>query len=404
MLNNKQLVAASKLWLHELENYDLHVEKHSDLLHICGHLNRSLILHSNIKDRHVEAKTSIFSVNFKCSGSFEFIKFRVTSDRPSDCFKECIIYSHSRIKSYRLVVDRFDISKPICVEFSVFGLYVDLWLSDIEIVFSPHVLGRSKEVKNLPSFVKQYTQNSFIRDYDLLLCPEPHSQERGLVVLQNLNLQAKTTIDLGAGSIPFMSDLVLQHTQGAVDCLVYGEHDTLIAKRLLSSYGERVNIFSGDLLISESIPDKTYDQILLIDVLEHIEEDLCVLENIKKLFHQNTRLIISVPNTNYKQVFSEEFHNLVGHKRDGYSIDSLTTMLENSGFIVKKSFNYSIHTKYFYEFWYKEVKAWSNGFAYSKSAFIKATEFQRKLKKNIGSAQSNSVEEGASNLLICRLS
>jgi hypothetical protein len=404
MLSQKQLVAASKLWLHELENHDLHVEKHHDRFHICGHLNRSLILHSNIKDRHVEAKTSRFSINFKCSGSFEFIKFRVTSDNPSNCFKECIIYSHSRIKSYQLAVDRFDISKPICVEFNVFGLDVDLWLSDIEIIFSTDISGRSKEVKNLPSFVKQYIQNSFIRDYDFLLSPEPHSQERGLVMLQNLDLKAQTTIDLGAGSIPFMSDLVLQHTKGTVDCLVYGEHDTLIAKRLLSNYGERVNTFSGDLLISESIPDKTYDQILLIDVLEHIEKDSCVLENIKKLFHPSTRLIISVPNTNYKQVFSEEFHNLVGHKRDGYSIDCLTTILEHSGFIVEKSFNYSIHTKHFYEFWYKEVKAWSNGFSYSKPAFVKATEFQRELKKNIGAAQSNSVEEGASNLFVCRLS
>ena len=404
MLNQKQLVAASKLWLHELENHNVHVEKHHDRLHICGYLDRYLILHSNVKDRHIEAKNPSFSVNFKCSGSFEFIKFRVTSDNPSDFFKECLIYSHSRTKSYQLVVERFDVLKPICVEFNVFGLYVDLWLSDIEIVFSPHTLGRSKEVKNLPSFVKQYIQNSFIRDYDFLLSPEPHSQERGLVVLQNLDLQANTTIDLGAGSIPFMSELVLQHTKGTVDCLVYGEDDTLIAKRLLSNYGERVNIFSGDLLIPESIPDKAYDQILLIDVLEHVEEDLCVLENIKKLLHPSTRLIISVPNPNYKQVFSEEFHNLVGHKRDGYSIDCLTTMLENSGFTVEKSINYSIHTKHFYEFWYKEVKAWSNGFSYSESAFVKATAFQRELKKNIKSAHPNSIEEGVSNLFICRLS
>jgi 2-polyprenyl-3-methyl-5-hydroxy-6-metoxy-1,4-benzoquinol methylase len=154
------------------------------------------------------------------------------------------------------------------------------------------------------------------------------------------------------------------------------------------------------LINPDTIPNKKYDQILLIDVLEHIENDLQVLENIKKLFHANSKLIISVPNINYKTVFSQEFHHMVGHLRDGYSILGLTKILKSSGFSILFSKNYSLNTKNFYEFWYKDIKAWNNSFRYSDVAFNEANQFLSKLKST---EIFNQQEEGVSNLFVCTL-
>jgi SAM-dependent methyltransferase len=344
-----------------------------------------------------------FKIYFECRGFFDFILFRVTSDDPSDCYGEFIIYPHDKRKKYQLYIEDFDTSRPVVVEFNIFTAHLQLHLSNVYIDFNLHkgkLISKAREEIHLPSFIKKYNRNSIVRDYDFFSHPDPHSHERGLAVLKHLNYRSETTIDLGAGCAPLISDLVLRNGKGTIDCLVYGNDDTLRAKRLLSKYTDRANVFCGDLINPDTIPNKKYDQILLIDVLEHIENDLQVLENIKKLFHANSKLIISVPNINYKTVFSQEFHHMVGHLRDGYSILGLTKILKSSGFSILFSKNYSLNTKNFYEFWYKDIKAWNNSFRYSDVAFNEANQFLSKLKST---EIFNQQEEGVSNLFVCTL-
>lgn len=406
--NNRYFIDSSKLHIHERHDHHVHLESHSQYVNLFGYINQNIILHSNIPLLHIPAKSENFKVYFECYGSFDLILFRVTSNEPSDCYREFLLYPHKNQKKYQLCIENFDITKPIVVDFSIFSSHLQLHLSNIYIEFNLYkdkLILNPKEIKHLPGFIEEYTHNCIVRDYDFFLHPDPHSQERGLAILKHLDHSAKTTIDLGAGGAPLMSDLVLRNGKGTVDCLVYGNDDTLRAKRLLNEYGERVNVFGGDLIKPNTIPKKKYDQILLIDVLEHIENDVQVLENIKQLFHRSSKLIISVPNINYKKVLSEEFHHSVGHVRDGYSICTLTGILESLGFIVEFSTNYSSNTKDFYELWYRDIKAWNNSFRYSHTAFTKANQFLLRLKQiEIFSKQiSFEQEEGVSNLFVCTL-
>ncbi|MFM6073892.1 MAG: hypothetical protein ACKPB9_20275, partial [Dolichospermum sp.] len=173
---------------------------------------------------HIPAKSGNFQVYFECCGSFDFMLFRVTSNEPSDCYREFILYPHKNKKKYQLCIENFDITKPIVVDFSIFASHLQLHLSNIYIEFNLYKdkpIPNPKEIKHLPSCIEKYNNNCIVRDYDFLLHPDPHSQERGLAVLKHLDHSAKSTIDLGAGGAPLMSDLVLRNGKGTVDCLVY---------------------------------------------------------------------------------------------------------------------------------------------------------------------------------------
>jgi 2-polyprenyl-3-methyl-5-hydroxy-6-metoxy-1,4-benzoquinol methylase len=396
---------SNNLWLHDVHFHDLKSISVNKWNRILGSINRQLILHSNITGLHLVAATSVFDISFECFGHFECIHFRLTSDNPSDLYKDLILYPGEHERRYHISVDCFDTSKPIVFEFNVYGSNIDVWIGEISVEFfdSTDVPLMPRCDENEPSFISEYNKHAVVRDYYFLLSPEPHSQERGLMLLRHINLRAKETIDLGAGCAPMMADMILRKSSGHVDCLVFGEQDAVQAKRALNEYGQRVNVFPGDLERITSIPDKKYDQILLIDVLEHVKDDSLVLENIKKLFHKDSKLIISVPNINYKHTFSEEFHDLVGHLRDGYSIEILRKKLETLGYCVHCSVNYSAQTKYFYRFWYSEVKAWSNSFKYTQTAFNEAYKFLMQLNDSESLESSDVSSQGVSHLFVCTL-
>ena len=60
-----------------------------------------------------------------------------------------------------------------------------------------------------------------------------------------------------------------------------------------------------------------YEQVLLIDVLEHINEDLESLITINSLLKKNGVLIMSVPTPLFPKYIGYEFANGIGHVRDG---------------------------------------------------------------------------------------
>ncbi|HHE37527.1 MAG TPA: class I SAM-dependent methyltransferase [Candidatus Cloacimonetes bacterium] len=83
------------------------------------------------------------------------------------------------------------------------------------------------------------------------------------------------------------------------------------------------------------VPEKKFDLIIAIDILEHIEDDLQVLQNFHKVLNKKGKLIISSPsNFDESAKFTEE------HVRPGYSKEEIISKLENVGFKIV-SFEYS---------------------------------------------------------------
>jgi len=83
------------------------------------------------------------------------------------------------------------------------------------------------------------------------------------------------------------------------------------------------------------VPKDKFDLILAIDIMEHIENDVQVLRNFRKVLDKNGKLIISSPsNFDGSAKFTEE------HFRPGYSKEQIISKLEKAGFKVV-SFDYS---------------------------------------------------------------
>lgn len=88
----------------------------------------------------------------------------------------------------------------------------------------------------------------------------------------------------------------------------------------------------------------TFDLILSVDVMEHIEDDIKVFENFHKSMKPNGTLLISTPSDQGGSDTHEHDHStgfIDEHVRDGYGIAEIEHKLKNAGFS-------KIKTKYSY--------------------------------------------------------
>ena len=85
--------------------------------------------------------------------------------------------------------------------------------------------------------------------------------------------------------------------------------------------------------LSQELPNgvPTYDCVLALDVIEHLDDDRHAVEQLGRLLSPTGRLIVSVPAL--PELFSE-FDEVQGHRRR-YTAESLRTCLEASGLMVK---------------------------------------------------------------------
>lgn len=106
---------------------------------------------------------------------------------------------------------------------------------------------------------------------------------------------------------------------------------------------DAINYEIADLV--EFIPAEKYNLILTVDVLEHIEDDLKVLEKFHHLLTDNGKLIISTPSDKDKAAaFVDE------HVRAGYSKVEIETKLRQTGFkICELEYAYGIFGRIYWE-------------------------------------------------------
>lgn len=110
---------------------------------------------------------------------------------------------------------------------------------------------------------------------------------------------------------------------------------------------ERIRFYEADLL--DFSPDTTFDMVICIDVLEHIEADVSVMENLQKCLKDGGYFLMHSP-SHYSEEDADEDDSFVGeHARPGYSKEQITSKLESAGFD-------SVKPHYTYGFW--GHKAW----------------------------------------------
>lgn len=71
--------------------------------------------------------------------------------------------------------------------------------------------------------------------------------------------------------------------------------------------------------------NERFDQIVLFEVLEHIKEDIAVIEKLTCLLKEGGRMLVSTPSVKYIPFYGDEIDTdgKGGHVRKGYSFDEL---------------------------------------------------------------------------------
>ncbi len=107
------------------------------------------------------------------------------------------------------------------------------------------------------------------------------------------------------------------------------------------SAGNRVEFKEADLTAFSR--EATFDLILSVDVMEHIEDDIQVFKNFNASLKKGGMLLISTPSDKGgSDVHSEDDHSFIDeHVRDGYNINDIRNKLTSAGFE-------RIETKYSY--------------------------------------------------------
>ncbi|MBN2072575.1 MAG: NAD-dependent epimerase/dehydratase family protein [Actinobacteria bacterium] len=98
----------------------------------------------------------------------------------------------------------------------------------------------------------------------------------------------------------------------------------------------------------EKLPfdDNYFDNMILIDTLEHMEDERPLLNEVKRVLKENGSAIFTVPNQSPKLI-GNRIKNAFGmrpekygHRRPGYTREELIRLLETNGFTVRKAITY----------------------------------------------------------------
>jgi 2-polyprenyl-3-methyl-5-hydroxy-6-metoxy-1,4-benzoquinol methylase len=85
------------------------------------------------------------------------------------------------------------------------------------------------------------------------------------------------------------------------------------------------------------LPAQSYDNVIAFDILEHLDDDINFLQQVRRLCRKGGRLIISVPNEDDKQprmMGLTHMHHVDKTHRREYADESLRALLESNGFKV----------------------------------------------------------------------
>ncbi len=81
--------------------------------------------------------------------------------------------------------------------------------------------------------------------------------------------------------------------------------------------------------------DGAFDQLFLVDVIEHVPDDAAVVRESVRVLRSRGRLELSTPTPWYPRVFGARTHEGVGHVRPGYTLQEMRHHLETAGLLVR---------------------------------------------------------------------
>ncbi|MBC7595562.1 MAG: class I SAM-dependent methyltransferase [Kineosporiaceae bacterium] len=153
-------------------------------------------------------------------------------------------------------------------------------------------------------------------------------ERRALIARELKNLPTGCALDIGAAA--GRNTTVLEEAGWQSFALEYDESGAALAK------SRGINVMRGD-ATRLPVPDNHFDLAISYDVLEHIADDVAVVEEIKRVLKPGGHVLIAVPAD--PRLWSE--HDVaVSHLRR-YTRESLSKLFEEAGFVIEevKSWN-----------------------------------------------------------------
>ena len=141
-------------------------------------------------------------------------------------------------------------------------------------------------------------------------------------------------LDAGSGFGQYTWFLYRLGPAWQIDAVDVKEEQIADCKAFFSTFDneERVHFSEGDLTKLEV--EDTYDLILCVDVMEHIEEDEKVFANFHRALKPGGMLLVSTPSDQGgSDVHDHDEESFIDeHVRDGYNIEDIQEKLKGAGF------------------------------------------------------------------------
>jgi ubiquinone/menaquinone biosynthesis C-methylase UbiE len=148
-----------------------------------------------------------------------------------------------------------------------------------------------------------------------------------------------TVVDVACGDGSITLELARAKPQAKIRGIDFNEEAIASARRRQSDTGiTNVSFEVGDV---NDIAFGSVGQALLLDVIEHIDDDRALVASVGRAVEPGGRIVISTPTPNYPRFFGREFHEAVGHVRDGYHPDQVADLLCTAGFSVETVRHYT---------------------------------------------------------------
>jgi len=157
-----------------------------------------------------------------------------------------------------------------------------------------------------------------------------HSHYRWAAVKPYIDFAAEKTLEVGGGDGRISFEVVDHGHRGSIHITEFDPSLVSEAERIRGR-GGYANVAVSQRDLRQLSSDTSFDQVLAIDVLEHIDDDALAVEEIAAAMAPGAQVVVSVPTPRYPTVFGRAFHEHLGHVRDGYWHEDLERLFEGAG-------------------------------------------------------------------------
>lgn len=172
---------------------------------------------------------------------------------------------------------------------------------------------------------------------------DPHTYVRWRAISEYLQMTSGEVLDVGCGDGLFTNELAVTRPAmrlTGIDVSPQGISDAERMKRHLGL--DNVTFMAADVSAVDTFPDRRFDLVMVLDVLEHLRDPAALIQTVARLLKADGTLLVSVPTPNYPKWFGRQFHEAVGHLRDGFWKEDVEALLDGTSLVVTEHRYYGL--------------------------------------------------------------